>query len=107
MRQDDGPALDGLRQEKFNMNLLTDWIFLLLKSARGISQSTALLWRKYSGVSNLNFPPERGSATRRRFANQLFPVDGCVEKKPVMAAAHGDALQKILCAFRLGGCYKM
>jgi hypothetical protein len=32
--------LDGLRQEKFNLNLLTDWIYLFLKSARGISQST-------------------------------------------------------------------
>jgi hypothetical protein len=30
------PALDGLRQEKFNLNLPTDKDFIL-KSARGIS----------------------------------------------------------------------
>jgi len=34
-------ALDGLRQEKFNLSLLTDWICFFLKSARGISQSTS------------------------------------------------------------------
>jgi hypothetical protein len=104
MRQDDGPALDGLRQEKFNMNLLTDWICLVLKSARGISQSTALLWRKYFGVSNLNFP--LGARVCDPQPN-YFRLIIALGKKPGMAAAHGAALQKFLCAFRLGGCYKM
>jgi hypothetical protein len=49
------PALDGLRQEKFNLNLLTDWIYFFLKSARGISQSTRLLWRNWRQLSNFIF----------------------------------------------------
>jgi hypothetical protein len=39
MRGEILPALDGWRQEKFNMDLLADKDFIL-KSARGISQST-------------------------------------------------------------------
>jgi len=54
MRQNDRPALDGLRQEKFNLNLPTDWICFVLKSARGISQSTVLSWRKPVALSILN-----------------------------------------------------
>jgi len=45
------PALDGLRQEKFNLNLLTDGIFIL-KSARGISQSTPPASRTQRTKSN-------------------------------------------------------
>jgi hypothetical protein len=55
MCRDKRPVLDGLRQEKFNLNLLTDWICLFLKSERGISQSTALLWRNCPRVSNWIF----------------------------------------------------
>jgi hypothetical protein len=46
-------ALDGLRQEKFNLNLPTGPGFYL-KPTRGNSQSTALLWNNHAAVSNFN-----------------------------------------------------
>jgi hypothetical protein len=51
MRGENLPALDGLRQEKFNLNLPTDKDFTL-KSARGISQSALLESRTRPAKSN-------------------------------------------------------
>jgi len=61
MRGERPPALDGLRQEKFKLNLLTDWEFYL-KSARGKSQSTIPVWTKTEALSNLIFCAVLGPA---------------------------------------------
>ena len=48
------PALDGLRQEKFNLIYRPIW--LVLKPARGDSQSTWSFWRNHRCLSNSIFP---------------------------------------------------
>jgi prepilin-type N-terminal cleavage/methylation domain-containing protein len=84
MLQDDCSALDGLRREKFNLNLPSDWIYMFLKSAGGISQSTALIMAHPAGQVKPDFagipasgraPPEINRLKPIRFRGVIIPMN--------------------------------